>query len=1719
MQNTSSPLCQWLKNVENKRRKEVLHKMTKTLLELKLNENGIKTAFKQLSNTCTVVLEKCDYTNERKSKQNHNPGNRKRRKKVRKRAISSKAVEEVQQNSDRSSADSSKSSKIIDSGINSVERLEGEKSQRAIYDSYTASHSTPNRNSNNLLKDKIFEECRSPPCNTRKRNVANSLGCLKGKSNNSLDDKRSKALKRKSNPISTERQEETYPLKSTKRKSSYILTERQEEKTKRIVVSSSDIPCSSKSKGDNKHIAQLKETLSSKMDVISNTPKRKHESSIHLSTSDIIPSSPAKDSACRKESQNPHTEQAMEIKKIESDENSVLRSKAIIDDGANLMLNSDANPTAESENRFSSRNSHDNNGSVQNKEHLTRENDKLDKYPTVQSEADSNLTQSIRDSYRDITKNWPVPSSTGGNVNSPNPSFEVARKEKERFIGMIKVKDPVSLGINAPTGFMPENALSCVNADIATQNSYTSSSCVNQPANVTFNVNSSPSSGPCNVTVGNNNISIYLQMGLSDVTKNQLEPNGTTVKLPNQSCSNSSTNQMKVNSSEECYQVCSGMTKVVDMNLDNNNRTLTIGTSASSLKTSTKINLINPANPTVQQTQNSVNTVLDEIIKSMDKTHSSLKSTVKGPQLPPRINPSTSANSKVVNPVNIGLVQKDLPTANTLNPVTSVSYMNMSIDNSSSSPNINSTSSKMWVENSLPESNSAVTESQKNNSRSSHSDESTVESETLESIHTSFTMNFVTEHTNVAELELDLAKIQQMYNEIKGALSDMAQKQANINQMKNNENERLSYNKLIKQNNHSINVRALTFVSLLIRLLKKTDGGNLCEKKFFLFVYVKILEHFLYNNELEIVFKQMQKVVSDLLHVNKLDKSLKESDVSLVRDLQLLVKLPDEIFDIAIAIAAKTMKSPIEKYYLLKNYNLTKYSGYIQKCIERLALSQFLKKCLKHFVSLQNRLEFAEQSKLNAPEPNAADKEEMNFSSHSLNNTNTKSSGQYSDTFADNLFASLDSSLNKPITQSSYNFAENAIRPVSGSTMEKPSIFDNPVPNSIISDSSLGKPMKKSTEITTPITFSILKDSISSNNAANIIPIAGSKSLAEPSQNNSLTERNNSNVGLANFKVGVNSSGRREIQLIDALPLKTKDKHKLDLIPRCVPSKPPSSLVQIMKKQVGQVSSKPSVVAHASKKSDLTSLQSSANIKRNSDPSQSIAVNDDLQPNATSNKEYKKTAEKVDTSDLLPIIVEVRSLQGVDDPSLNFNTSEDPNGYSESETTGSTHVLHQANTSTAYLNEHNATTITVEKTANTSDSETSNLIGKTAKPNQAKQTGFLKQSSLILNRPEASKNSIQQKSVNPIEPEASNSTNPQKSSSGTLNSPHPSTIELRNPLLACAIETNPQKPSVPQPSNLQMFANSQETSVMQNKVQDSSGVEHLPKNVDQSEATNDMPPSKPLENVIPSKNIVLQESANMAQASGSAAPTSGVSPTANNVTSKMFIKLPASTTTNNTTSKVLPTVLFNPKDKKISLCKPPPTNLVHGDSVLKAKNLIFHPAAVNFERKVIRLENLFDGKATTTGNSSTENITANSIHNLPQQLGKPHHTPLGDQLNQFLAAPATIAKSSAEVNTNLRHNLPQQLAHPSHTTVGDRLNQELQTLQVCQDIENAVVNALDQRFIEVSTFLGVQCLYCQRLGRVRKALVQCSVCKTARYCDVICQRDDWKNHQPDCQPY
>ena len=40
-----------------------------------------------------------------------------------------------------------------------------------------------------------------------------------------------------------------------------------------------------------------------------------------------------------------------------------------------------------------------------------------------------------------------------------------------------------------------------------------------------------------------------------------------------------------------------------------------------------------------------------------------------------------------------------------------------------------------------------------------------------------------------------------------------------------------------------------------------------------------------------------------------------------------------------------------------------------------------------------------------------------------------------------------------------------------------------------------------------------------------------------------------------------------------------------------------------------------------------------------------------------------------------------------------------------------------------------------------------------------------------------------------------------------------------------------------------------------------------------------------------------------------------------------------------------------------------------------------------------------------------------------------------------------------------------------------------------------------------------QCWSCERKGQVNLALLCCSVCKLGRYCNVACQRKDWKVHK------
>ena len=47
----------------------------------------------------------------------------------------------------------------------------------------------------------------------------------------------------------------------------------------------------------------------------------------------------------------------------------------------------------------------------------------------------------------------------------------------------------------------------------------------------------------------------------------------------------------------------------------------------------------------------------------------------------------------------------------------------------------------------------------------------------------------------------------------------------------------------------------------------------------------------------------------------------------------------------------------------------------------------------------------------------------------------------------------------------------------------------------------------------------------------------------------------------------------------------------------------------------------------------------------------------------------------------------------------------------------------------------------------------------------------------------------------------------------------------------------------------------------------------------------------------------------------------------------------------------------------------------------------------------------------------------------------------------------------------------------------------------------------------------IACLLCDMTELNGKKLVTCGSCKTARYCNKVCQRKHWKQHKPGCTGY
>jgi len=53
------------------------------------------------------------------------------------------------------------------------------------------------------------------------------------------------------------------------------------------------------------------------------------------------------------------------------------------------------------------------------------------------------------------------------------------------------------------------------------------------------------------------------------------------------------------------------------------------------------------------------------------------------------------------------------------------------------------------------------------------------------------------------------------------------------------------------------------------------------------------------------------------------------------------------------------------------------------------------------------------------------------------------------------------------------------------------------------------------------------------------------------------------------------------------------------------------------------------------------------------------------------------------------------------------------------------------------------------------------------------------------------------------------------------------------------------------------------------------------------------------------------------------------------------------------------------------------------------------------------------------------------------------------------------------------------------------------------------------KFIESYTYEPLKCLFCQT-NKPKPLMYHCSNCKTAKYCNNTCQRNDWKDHRKSC---
>ncbi|RZF42599.1 hypothetical protein LSTR_LSTR001394 [Laodelphax striatellus] len=1998
MQNSSSSLCQWLKNVESKRRKEVLHEMTKTLLELKLNENGIKTAFKQLSSTCKVVLERCDDKNDGKLKRQNDEQDRRTRKKSKVIDKALETVEEVQQktslsnnlfNSRKNLKKDLLSSRENENDIKSIERLKEEKLQRVIYDSYTGSSSSTNRNAHQLCEDLVhkrtkelkitfIKELHNPSSSSEERIVV--------KPNKQLNEK----SKNMHNNVSI----------SKIRKQSQRIKQRQRKKFGKSSETSSFLKTT-----DDSSFTKLKEAVKQKM--LDDSPNiKQRNTSIHAATLSISDGSPANNSVYGTEQiQNLHSEKVTDVIQIESDDDDDdddtddLLSRRTIDDCNNgNIVNSKINEkekfTITPEKLCESKISFKKQLPKQNKEHLSLEKRNLDKYSSPQTLKDSFCNDSTCNLQKKVVENKTfMPSKAPVSENSVIPSFEVGGKEKGRPFGFIRVKDPASLGISVPKGVLPENALSCEKINIDQQSLSSTSSHnnppSNEPNNVTYNVNAPTSSGQCNVTVGNNNISIYVQMGVSDVMKNQLESNGNVKKVSNQSSLNSGTDfhvtsKSNVNFNQECSKACSSLTKIVKMGVDKNNENLSIDTSQSNQNTTSNVNSTNPHNSCIPESHTSL---VDEIIRSMqnnyDHTYTAQKTTnaieipkrtssvknkatkpidtlsishqlpqvslktysrqnvggslpqnynscrsdlkmsnsggnnnyntqccpplsssfnaheqakslisgktneeiqcstqclkqtekhslqelfavvntssmshpkgasithsssniethqkttskpvscqstlanvinaststtlctpippantinsqpltidgsisgesqnhktkasmrsilkeVQSPSITNLQNCSTKLNYEQVNPVNINLVEKkanqDCLTVNTLKSVASMSSINtLSEHNSGVVPMTNLISSRMKQVRSIDmkeqqssdHSNSAVNKPQKCLSTYFPSDRilSTIEgtTEVYKSINPqvdnlkagSKPIGSANDSVLLIVLdELDMAKIHQMYQQLKAAINLDQNKEENLKTLKKAPIFDLSkYDRLIKHHNHTLNVYASTFVSLLIVILKKADSNGINRKKALMLVYVKILELFWDNNELKYAYNRFQKNIINLLEALKLQVKasliLDETDESLLTDVWSVMILSDEVFDIAITITANIINSPIKYFYGTKSYDLDKYSDYIQRCIKNLALVQYLDKCTKYFAS-QNNL---------AKQTTASIKKLVD---------STRSSNSLDDNIL---------TLNKPVEQSSNNSEKNM--PELGPSFEKPvqpeinsanksiellssdSARNIPVSGLLLKD-TVESPSNNSAK-KAPVSDPILKKPVesSNNNPAEIISpvsVPSLKNPMEPPHNNSLMEH--TNVGSSNSKIRIiNGPLRRGVQLIDALPLKTKplEKPKFIWLPRSMKtsseqSKPvvitksnanqsktvmipksnaAQSIIQNMKKQLIQSNpsllktitkqSKPIMVTnfsaskftlenmkekvakklHSFQKSDSTSSQpidNSGNLRKSSDHNLSTIPSENP---ITNNLVNETVTEHLDTHELCPIIIDVRSLQG-----SSFDTVENTSESSKTKSTES----NQLESCYMQSNKSQDTNLTLQKSANLQDSQDPNDVTQnTAKPGGSQAINdVIQQKSVNVTQnttktcgSKAIKDVIQQKSVimaqNTTKPGGSQAINNVIQQMKSVNNKS-NQASSGIPQQSSSILGEPQVRNIIVQDQIDIHATNmilQKSDCSNNDPQASSVVIQKIANLIESQAIKVIPLNKEeLGGFQMTKNRVLEKSAllNKPQAidiNVQKSANSDESQNTNNLASLSIVELVDSQ------AKM--------KTNQVSTASPNELQVLFvGESVNLEEARIVKEVPCQSAENISsgRVLKVVDGAIDTVSKASSEGMNVTLKLNLPQQLESTPNSSLGNRLNLI----ATPLQKKFQPNIFKSKEIPEDLQ---------------------KSLQSDIRNTLNQRYDDVSLSLGFRCLYCERSGLLRKAFVQCSVCKTARYCDAICQKYDWTVHKAECVPF